>query len=176
MNTLDKKQSERDTSTQSRSRTLGFGDLAVMVSLVIIAAFIRFGYTNDQNTSASSGFINTSEIVNNTDTFIDKTVTVRSRPVDKVGFSSFTVNDQPLLNREPILVVNASGVPFNLPTDKNVKVQVTGQLRNLVIPDIEREFNVNLEDEYYTEYINRPAIIAQSITLAPQSSQNAQLQ
>ncbi len=48
---------------------------------------------------------------------------------------------------------------------------MTGQIRNLVIPEIEQQFKLKLRDEYYKDYINKPAIIARYIALAPKLSQ-----
>ncbi|NJM23928.1 MAG: hypothetical protein HC836_25875 [Richelia sp. RM2_1_2] len=48
-----------------------------------------------------------------------------------------------------------------------VHIQVTGIVRNLVVADIEREYNLTLDRQYYTDYENKPAIIAQSMALAP---------
>lgn len=165
MNTLDQNKSNKDTKVQSSPRTLGLQDATLLVSLILIAAFVRFGNVNDQGSSAFPALTSTSDVVTNTDEFIGKNVIIRSKPVQKVGLSSFTINDQPRIIQEPVLVVNASGVPFDLPANRNRKVEVTGQIRNLVIPEIERDFNLSLQEEEYKGYINRPAIIAQSIKL-----------
>ncbi|MBD2338678.1 hypothetical protein H6G64_17025 [Calothrix sp. FACHB-156] len=165
MNILSIERSDRDTKAQNTPRTLKFQDAILLFSLVLIAGMVKFGNVDESEANNVNRVTPISELVNNTDTFVDKTVTIRSQPLQKVGLSSFTVNDQPGIIQEPILVVNASGVPFDLSANRNKKVQVTGQVRNLGIPEIEREFNLNLEDQYYTEYLNRPAIIAQSITV-----------
>jgi hypothetical protein len=124
---------------------------------------------------AKATFTNTAKIAENTDEFIGQSVTIRSRAIGKIGLSSFTVRDKRFFNGEPIVVVNASGEPFDLPVDPNIEVQVKGQVRNLVIPQIEREFNLNIPEENYRDYINKPAIIARSLILAPQPGQITQL-
>jgi hypothetical protein len=48
---------------------------------------------------------------------------------------------------------------------------VTGQVRNLDIQKIERDYKLNIQDKYYTDYINQPAIIARYIALAPKPGQ-----
>jgi hypothetical protein len=120
---------------------------------------------------AKATFFNRSEIASNTDEFIGKSVTIQSRAIGQIGISSFTVRDARFFNGEPIVVVNASGEPFDLPLEQNIEVQVQGQVRNLVIPKIEREFNLNIQEENYRNYINKPVIIARSLLLAPQPSQ-----
>ncbi len=81
--------------------------------------------------------------------------------------ASFTVEDEKFFGSESILVVNASGEPFVLPEDDDIEIQVTGVVQNLVIADVEREYSLTLDRQYYTEYENKPAIIAQSIALSP---------
>jgi len=101
------------------------------------------------------------EVADNTNQLIGKTVTVRSQPVKKLSESTFTINDKQFFGAESILVVNASGKPFVLPTDANTPVS------KFVVADIERQYKLNLDPNLYREYESKPAIIAQSIALAP---------
>ncbi|WP_341524521.1 hypothetical protein WKK05_17945 [Nostoc sp. UHCC 0302] len=176
MNTLDKNQSEQNTTSRNSSGNKGRWDLVIMATLVMMAAMVKTGIINVEDPKNSPQLTSTSELVTNPDEFMSKTVTIKSKPIQKVGLSSFTVDDKQLFSNNSIVVVNASGVPFDLPIGKNIEVQVTGEVRQLKLPEIEREFSLNLEEKYYTKYINKPAIIAQSIKLADQDSQNAQLQ
>jgi hypothetical protein len=146
------------------------GQAGVLVFLVAIAMVVR-SYSFFE---AKPTFTNTSEIAENADEFIGNSVTIKSKAIQKIGLSSFTVSDARFFRGEPIVVVNASGMPFNLPLDQNVKIQVTGQVRNLVISEIEQKFNLNIEEEYYRDYINKPAIVARYIVVAPQPGQITQ--
>ncbi len=159
-------------STANDNPQGGFGDVGVLLTIVLIALIIRVGNFTQSNTDVSSKILNTSEIVDNTSAYMGKTVTIRSKPIRKNGLSSFTVSDNRFLGKQPVLVVNASRVPFNLPADRNAEVLVIGQVRNFGIPEIEQEFNLNLQDEYYTKYKNKPVIVAQSVTVVPRSSQD----
>jgi hypothetical protein len=161
----------------------GFWDFGIMVALVLTAAYVRGCDSYESRASAPPGLVNTSQIAENTDDFVGKTVTIKSKPIQKVGLSSFIVNgnrdnnddgnnsDRQNVETQPIVVINASGVPFNIPSDRNTEVQVTGRVRNLNISAIERDFNLNLQDQYYTDYIGKPAIVAQHIALAPKPDQ-----
>ncbi|MBF2060374.1 MAG: hypothetical protein IGR91_09395, partial [Fischerella thermalis M66_A2018_004] len=60
--------------------------------------------------------------------------------------------------------------PFDLPSDRENIIQVTGEVRNLAIAQIERQYNLSLQDQYYRDYINKPVIIARDIRLAPDST------
>ncbi|MBW4595339.1 MAG: hypothetical protein KME46_21155 [Brasilonema angustatum HA4187-MV1] len=147
-------------------------DARVIVCLVLIAVLVRIGYGD--NRLAPAQVVNTYDLSKKTDNFTGETVTVRSQPIKKVGLASFTVSDQRLLGGEPVVVVNASGLAFDLPTDNDTRVQVTGDVRNLNIQSIERDYNLNLQDKSYKNYINKPAIIAKSILLAPRVGQITQ--
>ena len=137
------------------------------VILLAMMAFVLPACSNDEANVTGAGNVTTKEVVNNTDALAGKTVTVRSEPKEKVGPASFTVSDEKFFGDESILVVNASGEPFTLPADDDIEIQVTGVVRNLVIADVEREYNLKLDKQYYLEYENKPAIIAQSIALSP---------
>lgn len=137
-----------------------------------LAAVLLPACANEQERAtvpSAPGNVTTEQVSDNTNQLIGKTVTVRSEPVQKVGPASFTVSDQQFFGNEPILVVNASGKPFLFPDD--TKVQVTGTVRNLVVSEIEREYNLTLEPNLYREYENKPAIIAQSIALSPKAGE-----
>ena len=135
--------------------------------LLAMMAFVLPACSNDEANVPGAGNVTTEEVANNTDALAGKTVTVRSEPKEKVGPASFTVSDEKFFGDESILVVNASGEPFTLPADDDIEIQVTGVVRKLVIADVEREYNLKLDKQYYLEYENKPAIIAQSIALSP---------
>lgn len=156
--------------TTERDFLLGkLWDAKVIISILLLAVLVKVGYRD--NAAAPTPVVSTYEVSKNTDDITGQTVTVISKPIKKVGLSSFTVSDERFFSGEPIVVVNASGVPFDLPTDSNIRVQVTGDVRNLDIPNIERNYKLNLQNEDYKDYINKPAIIAKSIMLAPTAGQ-----
>lgn len=110
--------------------------------------------------------VSTEEVAENPNRYLGQTVTVRSEPIEKISPSTFTIEDQQFFGSEQILVVNASGQPFVFPEDET-DIQVTGEVRNFVFADIEREYNLGLEANAYVDYENQPVLIAQSIALAP---------
>ncbi|MEO1068304.1 MAG: hypothetical protein AAFW95_04190, partial [Cyanobacteria bacterium J06638_6] len=124
--------------------------------------------TPQLETSDGSTNVQTEEITENTEGYIGQTVTIRSEPLEKVGDNSFTISDERLFSNEPILVINATGMPMLLPEDGDLEVQVTGEVRNFVIADLDREFDLTLDPTVYQDYEEQPAIIAQSIALAPE--------
>jgi hypothetical protein len=118
--------------------------------------------------------VTTEDVSENTQALIGKTVTIRSEPLQEIGTNAFTVNDEEFFGSEPIVVVNSSGEPFTFPEDDGTEVQVTGEVLNLVVADLNREYDLDLEPDLYADYENRPAIIAQSIAPAPQPGEIAE--
>lgn len=135
--------------------------------ILALMAFILPACGNNEANVPTGGNVTTKEVANNAAALAGKTVTVRSEPKGKVGPTSFTVEDEKFFGSESILVVNASGEPFTLPADDDIEVQVTGIVRNFVIADVEKEYSLDLDPQYYLEYENKPAIIAQSMALSP---------
>jgi len=108
------------------------------------------------------------EITGNVEEYVGQTVSVRGEAERAVGESSFLLQDDQLFGGNEIIVVNATGTPFVIPDDEPTEnVQVTGEVRELVVADLEREYGLDLDPTLYAEYENRPAIIAQSIAFAP---------
>jgi len=175
MNTTDKTQTDNNHVSPAVDLMQRLWDAKVIIILGLTAIMFRGYYYNNPETAVPSEIVATSNTVyKTTNEVVGKTVTIRSKPLQKVGLSSFTVSDKQFLSGKPVVVINASGVPFDLPADQNTQIQVTGQVRNLVIPKIERKFNLRLQEEYYRNYINKPAIIAKSIAVAPEIAQITQ--
>ncbi|MBE9128290.1 MULTISPECIES: hypothetical protein [unclassified Coleofasciculus] len=112
------------------------------------------------------------DVAEETDDLLGQEVTVRSEVVEKVGPAAFTISDEEFLSGESILVLNASGEPSVLPED--TELQVTGKVAKFVVADIERDYDLDLDEELYVEYEDKPALIAQSIALAPEVEEVAE--
>ncbi|NEQ27151.1 MAG: hypothetical protein F6K28_50720 [Microcoleus sp. SIO2G3] len=148
------------------------GAIAIACATVLLSACQN---NPPQATSpVDSNNVATEEVVNNTDRYLGQMVTIRSEPLEKLDANSFTVNDEQFFGSEPVLVINASGTPFVLPTEAGQEVQVTGEVRNFVLAEIERNYRLGLEPDAYRDYENQPAIIAQSIALAPEPGEVTQ--
>ncbi|HEY9799104.1 MAG TPA: hypothetical protein V6D25_01995 [Leptolyngbyaceae cyanobacterium] len=156
-----------NNNSQGASLLDGLRKAWLLIFLVMMAMFIRGGNLFGERANVT----NLAEISDNTDEFMGKSVTINSEATEKVGQSSFTVSDQKFLAGQPLVVINASGKPFDLLPNQNTPIQVTGEVRNLVIAEIEKEYNLNIQDQNYTDYVNKPAIIAQHLALAPQLTQ-----
>lgn len=107
--------------------------------------------------------VTTEDVAQDTEEVTGEEVTVRSMVQETVGQTGFMIEAQ---EGEPILVINATGTTFTLPGN-DLPIQATGEVEQLVIADLERDYNLTLEDELYVDYENQPAIIAKSLALAP---------
>lgn len=151
-----------------RSAKQGFYRGALALGLVAGLLGACAENTPQAQTPDSSTPVQPEDVASDTEDYIGQVVTIRSEPIEKVGDASFTVSDEQLFGNEPILVINASGDSTTLLDEDGVEVQVTGEVRNFVISDIDREFNLTLDPVAYQDYENQPVIIAQSIALAPE--------
>jgi len=117
--------------------------------------------------------VSTEEIAEDTKQYIGQVVTIRSEPLETIGTNTFTVEDEQFFGSEPILVVNATGQVFAFPEEDGVDIQATGEVRNFVLADLNQEYGLNLDATIYGDYENRPAIIAQSLAIAPEPGELA---
>ena len=112
-------------------------------------------------------------MVENTEDLIGQTVTIRSDALEVIDPVSFTVGDDDFFGGEEILVINASGEVFELPED-DTKVQITGEVVQFVLADVESEYDLGLDPELYVDYENQPALIAESLAPAPEPGEIAE--
>ena len=116
--------------------------------------------------------VTTEDVAENADELIGQTVTIRSNALETIEPATFVVADQEFFGGEDIIVVNASGETVELPVD-DTEVQITGEVTEFVLADIESAYDLDLDPDLYVDYTDRPAIIAQSIALAPEPGEIA---
>jgi hypothetical protein len=111
------------------------------------------------------GNVTTEDVVEETEQLIGQEVTIRNEVGQQIDDFAFTIVDDEFFGGEEVLVINASGEPTLLPED--IPLQVTGEVSEFVLADIETEYGLELDEALYVDYENQPAVIAQSIALAP---------
>ena len=94
---------------------------------------------------------------------IGKTVTVSGEAEEVIGSKAFTIEGDRLFNDPEVLVVNATESPII----DDTLVQVTGTVRKFVGSEIEREFDLDLTQEFEAEFRDKPVLIATAVTLTP---------
>lgn len=138
----------------------------MMVALALPACNNETATDTTTDTTATEENVITEEVSENFESYVGETVTVRSNALEKLSPTTFVLSDQQFWGGDNIVVVNASGEPQVLPDD--AEIQVTGEVREFVLADIESEYGVDLGDEdLYVEYENQPAIIAESMAVSP---------
>jgi hypothetical protein len=103
----------------------------------------------------------------------EQLVTVVGEVEDILGWRAFTIEDNDLLFDEELLVVSAR--PLLDRHGRTVEsaflgdddIRVSGTVRAFNLAEFERELGVDLEDDLFTAWTGRPAIIAHSIYVPP---------
>ncbi len=117
--------------------------------------------------------VTTEEVAEDTDQLLGQTVTIRSDALEIIEPSTFVVSDQEFFGGEDIVVVNATGTPFELAED-DTEVQITGKVTKFVQANIDSVYDLDLDPDLYVDYNDKPAIIAESLALAPDAGEVAE--
>ena len=144
---------------------------ALLLALLAFVALTGCATSASSESPTADGNVTTEEIIEQPQAVGGETVTIRSEVIRKVDDSSFTLSDSRSGSDEEILVVNTSGKPFLLPSDEDLRVQVTGEVTPFTLVELQQEYNLDLNAELYAEYETQPAILAQSLALAPDPGQ-----
>ncbi|MEM1251845.1 MAG: hypothetical protein AAGI69_05380 [Cyanobacteria bacterium P01_H01_bin.21] len=118
-------------------------------------------------TPAESSNVTSEEVVEETENLVGESVSIRGEAQEIVGDASFLISDGQFFGGEEILVINASGQPLALPEIGESQVQVTGSVQQFILAEVESAYDLTLDPEVYADYEEQPAVIAQSIALAP---------
>lgn len=151
------------SSNLKKPKNLRWGAIALSLMAILLPACTNETTTREQALEN----VTAEDVSSETSNYVGQTVTIRGDVNEVVGEASFLMDDEQLWGGEEILIVNASGEGITLPQGTESQVQVTGEVRNFVIADLEREYGLDFEPNLYTEYEQQPAVIAQSIALAP---------
>lgn len=160
---------------RARRMTVG-GTIAIAAAAFVLPACstsptdeagVTDGDTEVSQTMSDDENVTTDELTDNLNNYIGQTVTVREEAEEIIGEAAFLLENDELFGGEEILVINASNEGLFLVEGDDTEVQVTGEVRELIIADIEQEFDLDLDTELYADYEQQPVIIAQSLALAP---------
>ena len=139
------------------------GTTALVISLISIFATVETQKVKAQETDSNTTIEEISEEEDNT---VGKEVTVRGKVVEVEPGVSFTLEEEGFLEGDKVLVINVSGKMLP-PVSDELGLQVTGEVKRLVLIDIEREYELGLDPELYAEYENKPVILADYMVLSP---------
>jgi hypothetical protein len=154
-------------------------NLSVAIAVALMAATVpglprkaeaRLGMYPD------NAVISLENVTNSPEEFFGRMVTIRGNFNESVDENTFKLSRGGFLffGASEILVVNDSGQPFVPPENSNVPLQVTGEVRQLRVAELQRDFGWDFwNPDVYVQYNERPVIVAQSIALAPDPGQIA---
>ncbi len=119
----------------------------------------------EETTTQQAENVTAKEVTDKTDKLIGKSVTIRSNAINKISESTFAVTDDKFFGGDTILVVNASGEAQELPED--TELQITGEVKKYGTENFNKDYKLKLDSKEYEKFEGKPAIVAQSIALAP---------
>lgn len=147
--------------------TAAFGLPACSTAPVEEAEVSETEMAETEVSEATQENVTTGDLSDNLIAYVGETVTVREEAEEVIGDSAFLLDDDQLFGGEEVLVINASGEGLFLVDGDDTEVQVTGEVRELIIADLETEYGLDLDPELYAEYEQQPVIVAESLALAP---------
>lgn len=104
------------------------------------------------------------EVAENPNQFMGQTVSLNGQVAEVLGPNVFRIQEDQLIGGDDIIVITTDS---QTPVMEDSQIQVTGEVRQLVITEIERDYDLGWDDTLRTEiereYTDRPAIVAQSI-------------
>lgn len=119
------------------------------------------------STSTQEERIAAADIAENHESLMGQTVTVRNDIQEIISEKAFILDKDQLLSGETVLVIDASGTFLGFPKGEGTEVQVSGKVEQFVLAELEQEYDLELEPNQYTEYENKPVLIAHSVVLSP---------
>lgn len=150
-------------------RTIRRTSLALGLMFIFLAACQADSPLNTE--PEISDPVASSEAIDRTEHPIGDIITIRAEPVAQISPHSFTIQDDWVFGSEPILTINASGMPVIVPLAPQTPLQITGTVVRFIAVDLERAYGFQLDPTLYAEYEERPATSAQSIAFSPEPAE-----
>ncbi|MCT7985066.1 hypothetical protein NG796_17480 [Laspinema sp. A4] len=166
------------TPTKKKNRMgnpMGVAIALALMTATLVPAFPRKAVAQIENYPANS-VITLENVAGSPEEFYGQTVTVRGDFKESIDENAFKLTRGGFLffGGSEILVVNNTGQPILPPENDNIPLQVTGQVRQLRVAELEKDFGWDFwNPDVYVEYDERPVIVAESVALAPDPGQIA---
>lgn len=123
--------------------------------------------TPDQQVSEVDD-VQVGDLAGNLADYLGQTVSVRAEVVEVLSDSAFVIRGDGLFGGNDVVVFNTSDAPLLLPgEDITERVQVTGQVQEIIVGQQTAQ-GLTLDEETFGDYEGEPAIIAESMVLAPE--------
>lgn len=136
---------------------------ALLVGLAAVLTVSEYSRVQAQQPDGNT----TIEEIAESEAAIGEEVTVRGEVEDVESGVSFAIESDGLFESEKVLVINVSEQVIPEDTD-DLKLQVTGEVANLVLADVERDYGLDLDPELYVDYEEQPVILATYMVSSPE--------
>lgn len=104
------------------------------------------------------------DVVEDTAQLIGETVTVTGEVEEDYGINTFVIEETGEVFGDQVLVINTAATE---PILEEQNVQVTGEVRELVLAEFERDYDVTWEGDVLqiieAEYVGKPVIVADAV-------------
>ena len=121
------------------------------------------GNTTVETSQANTESTNLEDVAEDTQRLIGQTVTVEGEVEEVVGANAYRMQENELFGGDEVLIVNANPT---VPVSDDQNVRVTGEVRQFVVADLERDYNLNwdleVQRQLEAEYQDKPVIVAES--------------
>lgn len=98
-----------------------------------------------------------------TNKLLGETVTISGEVEEKVGLNAFRLEEDELFADDSVLVISVDPA-LTKAIRENAEVRVTGEVRKMVVADIEKEYDLDLDldlkQQLETEYEGKPVVVA----------------
>ena len=103
-------------------------------------------------------------VADDTDELIGETVTISGEVEETVGFKAFRLEEEGKLFTDDSVLVISVEPAIGQPIREDEAVRVTGTVRRMVVADLEREYNLDLDLDLKrrleNEYEGKPVVVA----------------
>ncbi len=145
-------------------------------SVLLLALATVFAIAEYQNLQAQEMDSNTTieEIAEEEKITLGEEVTVRGEVAEVQPGVSFTIKEEGFLEGDEVLVINVSEQTVPEAPSDDLKLQVTGKIKTLVLADVESEYGLDFDPELYVDYESKPVIWATYMVLSPELEEVAE--
>lgn len=137
--------------------------------LFSLALLLRLEIHDNRQVYAQSSAENSTveNIIDNTDNWVGKTVTITGTVDELKDDNTFTLEADDYFNSDRLLIVNESGEPLPELPEENITLRITGKVNTVGTEEYYEGTPVDVPSGIADEVGDKPAIYANSIVLAP---------
>ena len=159
------------TTRRANPSGAGFGIFMAIALIVIIGLILWALFADGDAEQTTNVAVSVDDITDNPDRYIGQTVTVGGEVNRMLGTNALVLEDDDFIGDDEVLVVGANQLPAG---QANEVVLVTGTVSNFNMADAESQLGIDLDNNLFTDWDGRPAIVARSIDVTPLTAGAAQ--